>query len=529
MLGFVSHINGVGSSLVVVFVVCQGCGDAAESSSEVDGGRAPSDAVEMAEDGSRSVDASGPEAQGFAAVFGSSESGPAGDRVQWEAVRGLSLLSGGGVAVVGDLHGPVSSRAEVPHVEGADAFAVAYRPDGTVSWARGDGAPGSELPVDVATSPRGELWVVGSFTELAEFGPLVLRGGGRPWTFIVRLRADGTPVAAACVPCADSAITIPSEVRVDREGRPVIVGSYVSRDPVLVGPSDRPVASLPATGRDLLSTNGYVVVLDGDGEAVAALALVADVLQMRALATLDGGDVVVGGEIIAGTLELDTLGGRARIGEGGFVLRWSPTENAVRWALSIQGESGSGRVRGLAAAVDDVFVTGTFAGTLALAGAAPVSSAGERDLFVASLSADGEVRWVGRIGADGDDEGAEIAVSPDGERILIGGGFAGCLRASEGRAVASRGQRDLLVAAFDGQGTLRGLLHPAGGVADEDVYAVALDDRRAYAGAYLAGEGHYGVGDQVAVVRSESDSIDALTVAIPFEAMDLERLGSDCP
>jgi len=108
---------------------------------------------------------------------------------------------------------------------------------------------------------------------------------------------------------------------------------------------------------------------------------------------------------------------------------------------------------GLDIAVDplgDVVVVGHFKGTIDLGGGT-LTSAGGSDFFVVKLDASGNHLWSKRFGSAGsEDNAASLAVSPAGEVVLFGN-LAGTLDFGGG-PLTSAGQTDLFVARLDAEG-----------------------------------------------------------------------------
>jgi hypothetical protein len=101
---------------------------------------------------------------------------------------------------------------------------------------------------------------------------------------------------------------------------------------------------------------------------------------------------------------------------------------SVLWAKGGFGDAGIQEALGLAVdANGDVFVTGVFSGTISFgAPTALLTSAGLSDVFVAKFSALGAPLWSRRFGDALDQAGRAIAVDPSGD-IIVTGDFAGSI------------------------------------------------------------------------------------------------------
>ena len=95
-------------------------------------------------------------------------------------------------------------------------------------------------------------------------------------------------------------------------------------------------------------------------------------------------------------------------------------------------------------------VTGMFEGT-ATFGSTPLTSAGNQDVFVAKLDADGEYQWAKRAGGTSDNQGYGVSVLADGSSIVTGV-FQGTATFGN-TTLTSAGRVDVFVAKLDASGT----------------------------------------------------------------------------
>lgn len=156
-----------------------------------------------------------------------------------------------------------------------------------------------------------------------------------------------------------------------------------------------------------------------------------------AVAVTGSGAVVAGGfhhgELTAGSFRLPTAIGRP----GVFVVGLGAADGAPTW-LSDLGLQGSGLIEDLAAAGEDVYVVGSFSGTIH-SRTGIVSSTGAVDAFVARLSGtDGANLETIMFGGAGRQRISSIAVIREGE-VLIAGDFTDELTLGQRTVVASGG------------------------------------------------------------------------------------------
>ncbi|MBA3394712.1 MAG: hypothetical protein H0T89_18845 [Deltaproteobacteria bacterium] len=177
--------------------------------------------------------------------------------------------------------------------------------------------------------------------------------------------------------------------------------------------------------------------------------------------------------VIAAVLGGSAAGVTLRGEPGAVVVGLDPRTGVARWKLAVDSSEWA-LVAAIAAAGEDVIVGGSFAGTLR-AGAKTVSSAGKSDGFVARITATGEVVWIVRLGGPGAD--AVAGVASTGSRVVIAGTFAAGadLLGEPFAAYDERTPRaDGFVAELDGAGARRWST-TFGGRMDDSVAGVAID------------------------------------------------------
>ena len=165
-----------------------------------------------------------------------------------------------------------------------------------------------------------------------------------------------------------------------------------------------------------------------------------------------------------------------------------------RWSL----DSGDATIeQGQAVAVDEsgnVYVTGYFEGTMDF-GEDTLTTLGDRDIFLASFTSDGDYRWSASYGGTHPDEVYGVAADGDGNVYL-----AGMFRATVdfgGGAETSAGQGDIFVASYSTTGTHR-WSHRFGGADNDRGYAVAVfGDDTIYLTGFTNGAVDFGSGEAI--------------------------------
>jgi hypothetical protein len=136
-----------------------------------------------------------------------------------------------------------------------------------------------------------------------------------------------------------------------------------------------------------------------------------------AIAVLQGGDAIVAGhhrgpELGIGGAAVDAKGPRDV-----FVARLDARTGQARWLRSFGGE-GRLETGGLAiGSGDEIVITGMLETDVDF-GEGRLSSAGEWDVFAASLSAGGELRWAHLFGGEATESSPGVATAPDATIVV---------------------------------------------------------------------------------------------------------------
>ena len=302
-------------------------------------------------------------------------------------------------------------------------------------WTVGLGGAGTDTVTDLAANPGGGLFLAGTMEEDLDLGggPLKALGGGD--AFLASFSAGGQ---------------LRWSIALGGDG--LDVGSAVAPDPI--GASVYLLGSFTGTA----SFGGAPLQSQGSGDLVLARFTGWGAplwsIAMGGPASESPGDVIVdaaGTLYVTGTFtDSFQIGGKSLKSSGGsdlFVAALSPAGD-VLWANAL---GGAGDESGNAIAVDaeqNLFVTGSFTATSTL-GDTKLVSEGGGDVLVASLDANGKVRWAQGFGSAAEDVGMDVVADAQG-RVAVTGHLGGA--ASLGGQPLASGAANGFVAMLDGGG-----------------------------------------------------------------------------
>lgn len=297
---------------------------------------------------------------------------------------------------------------------------------GDARWAARIGGTMADAGRAVAIDPRGRVAVGGYFRDTIDLGGVVLQATDGTDGFVAVYEGDGRLVhAKAFGGRGDDNVTA---LAFDGEGALVVGGAFSYQ-------LDFGDARLVSDGGD----EGFVVKLDATGRRSWAKRIGgADVDAVYGVATSKAGDVYVTGEYAA-TAELGTERVTSAGQSDAFVIKYA-ADGAPRWGRRFGGEVADYGRAVRATADGGAIVLAEVSRVVDLGGGAQ-DGAGNRDVAVVSLDADGGYRWSTRFGGSNDELALGLAVDPVGSVALTGSfdseiGFAGERHRSAGLADA---------------------------------------------------------------------------------------------
>ena len=328
---------------------------------------------------------------------------------QSDTTYGMAAAPNGDAVIAAATEGSLASDNQGQR----DVYLARHSPDGELRWSLQTGGPQNDSPLGLSVAPDGSIYV-GGYTE----GDYASPNQGSADVWLARYNADGEELWRHQFggPAWDRGFDVTAF-----DGGAYITGYTASTlDP----------------GTDLGGFDGFAAKYDADGNQAWVRHVGTDATdwgQGSALAP-DGGLYVTGytegdlGGVNAGDKDL-------------FVVRLSP-DGAVRWATQL-GTAALDWTQGVGQGPDGgVLLAGSTEG--AFAG----EHAGERDMIVVSLDADGTERWRWQGGTAGADSAFEVRQA--GQLIVATGSATGELAGGGG----ALGERDAVLVWLDLDGNL---------------------------------------------------------------------------
>ena len=354
-----------------------------------------------------------PERSGWSIQFGSD---------QPDTSFGVSAGPDGSVVVAAATEGSLAGDNQGQR----DVYLARYSGSGEPLWSLQAGGPHNDSPLGVSVAPDGSVYV-GGFTD----GDFASPNQGSADVWLARFDAGGNELWRRQFggPGWDRGFDVTAF-----DGGAYITGYTAS-------PLD--------PGTDLGGFDGFAARYDADGDQQWVRQFGTDATDWGQGSALAPG----GGLYVTGYSEGDLDGPNAG-DKDLFAVRLRP-DGSVAWATQL-GSAALDWTQGVGASADGgLLVAGSTEGSFA------ADHAGERDMLVVSLDADGNERWRWQAGTEGMDTAFEVRQT--GQFIVVTGSTAGSL----GTAGNALGDRDAVLVWLDLAGNL---------VEVEQFGTVAVDD-----------------------------------------------------
>ncbi len=346
----------------------------------------------------------------------------------------VDLDSSGNVYLTGYYSGEASFGATALTSAGStDVFAAKLNASGEFLWAVGAGSAESEYGHSLAVDNAANVYVTGSFMDLADFGSTRLYSNGLEDVFCAKLDSDGTYLWA--INAGGEGVDDGRALDVDSSSNVYLTGLFEG--------------TAAFGGFNLTSGGGtdvYAAKLGPNGDFVwvvkaggifydESLAISVDAMANAYLTGSFDDTATFGSDTLVSSGFLDV-----------FIAKLDPSGDFI-WARQA---GGMGFDIGFGIALDaaaNAYLTGIFDVTAAF-GAHSITSSGNIDIFAAKLDSDGDFIWANQAGGSGYDAGYGIALDEAANIYLAG--FFDATSAFGPTNLTSNGVYDLYVASIRG-------------------------------------------------------------------------------
>ncbi|MCP4166122.1 MAG: hypothetical protein GY759_09545, partial [Chloroflexi bacterium] len=403
----------------------------------------------------------------------------------------VSVLVDGSSIVIGSFRDTATfGSTTLTSAGGSDVFVAKLDADGEYQWATKAGGTGDDYGPGVSVLADGSSIVIGTFRGTATFGNTTLTSAGNEDIFVAKLDPNGDYQWARRAGGVDGEYGYGVSVLAD--GSSIVTGNFKKTgtfgdiELTSAGGFDVFVAKLDASGTYEWATKAGGTKVDA-GRDISVLP--------------DGSSIVTGyfqGTATFGSTTLTSAGSDdvfvAKLDAGGTY------ERATK-----AGGTGVDRGYGVSVLADgSSIVTGKFQGT-AIFGSTTFTSAGNDDVFIAKLDADGYYQWATKAGGTGVDQGNDLSVLADGS-VIVSGAFKSTAHFGN-TTLTSTGNDDVFVAKLDTNGNYEWATRAGGTGGDKgNGVSVLADGSSIVTGAF---QGNATFGDTTLTSTGGSDAFIA--------------------
>jgi hypothetical protein len=335
-----------------------------------------------------------------------------------------------------ECEGEVGPQGEDCYTADIDEDCDGSMPACSEVWSVGFGNDLTQVTRSVALDKEGNVYALGDFEGTVGYGGEPLTADGDKADLVVSKHdIYGNPVWS--LRAGDSSNQYGAKMVVDAEGNLILLARIYGSVDFGGGPrsskgaGDILVVKLDGAGQHIWSRvfgdkdpeRSERVVVDAQGDVL---------LTGTFTSTIDfgGGTLTSAGMRDAFVVELD-----GDTGEHVFSLQIGGPGDDYGFGIDVAGNG-------------DIVIGGRFQDTIEIG--APLSSSGDKDIYLAKLSSFGVPQWSRSFGGPDADELHDLRVQANGDIVVVGGISATV--DFGGGALVSEGLRDIFVATFDGAG-----------------------------------------------------------------------------
>ncbi|MDQ3072479.1 MAG: hypothetical protein M3Q97_04335 [Bacteroidota bacterium] len=322
---------------------------------------------------------------------------------------------------------PGPGTSDIISSGGQDIFIAKYDPNGNYLWAKGIGGAETEGVFGLTSDTDGNIFLTGFYSGTVDFDPgsgtANLTAVGTLDIFFAKYDADGNYNLAKSI--GGKYDDLGYSIAIDADANIYITGTYGHDADFDPGSGSAP---MKANGPEI-----FFAKYDKSGDFLWANNIRSYNNDMGMCLKLDyEGNIYITGKFAA-PADFDPGPGTATLSPVGnynydiFLAKYD-NDGKYLWAIGM-GSIFYGDY-GTAIALDDmgnICITGTFVETADFdpgTGTANLTSAGDRDIFLAQYDADGNYLWAIGLGGSQDDGVSDVVVDERGN-IYLTGGFQG--------------------------------------------------------------------------------------------------------
>ncbi|MEI6523780.1 MAG: SBBP repeat-containing protein [Bacteroidota bacterium] len=338
-----------------------------------------------------------------------------------ESGNGTCTDASGNIYVTGSFTSPTITFGTITLTNStqfglSDIYIVKYSTDGTVLWAKSEGGSNNDNAKSICTDTNGNFYIAGNFSsDTLTFGTISLVNSfisfNSPNVFIVKYDPNGNVLWAKSA--GGTEVDQCNSITADVSGNVYITG-YFESDTITFGASSFTNANFIGFPSDV-----FIAKYSTDGDVIWAKAAGSTSFDMgQSVSTDASGNVYVtgyyGDSITFGTNVL-TNSGVSDV----FLVKYNP-DGTELWAKSLVG---AGADNCYCASTDlngNVFITGTFNGSMLSFGSITLNSSGNNNIFLAKIDSDGIVLWAKSAGNQDYLRSYSISTDPEGNIYLSG-------------------------------------------------------------------------------------------------------------
>jgi uncharacterized delta-60 repeat protein len=343
-----------------------------------------------------------------------------------------------------------------------DIFIALYQNDGTLGWVKSAGGMGYDIPYGITSLSDDSTVVTGYFEMFSTFGQgepneTLLVTAGENDIFVAKYNPDGTLAWAKRAGGIDD--DYPNGITALPDGSLVICGVF--RESASFGQGEPNEVVLTSEGLGDI----FIARYNADGTlAWAKRAGGIDFDSARSVTTIiDNSIIMTGGFHESATFGQSEPNETVLTSAGDydiFIVRYNPN-GTLSWAKRAGGIDVEMACSITSQSDDSIVLTGYFNGS-AIFGQGDVNetnltSAGDRDIFIAKYNPDGTIVWATRAGGTDEEISYSITTLTDNSTILTGY-FKEISVFGQGEIneslLESTGERDLFIARYNPDGTL---------------------------------------------------------------------------